>query len=55
MTTRDNVGIQALVPITIGTPPAVSVPLPASHEFISTLNPDTQRFVPQSTAQYAAK
>ena len=51
MTTRDNVGIQPLVPPTIGTPPAVSVPLPASHEFISTLNPDAQRFVPQCIAQ----
>ena len=32
MTTRDNVVIQPLVPPTIGTPPAVSLPLPASHD-----------------------
>ena len=55
MTTRDNVGIQPLVPPTIGTPPAVSLPLPASHEFISTLNPDAQQFVPQYTAQDTTK
>ena len=53
--TRDNVGIQPLVPPTIGTPSAVSVPLPASHEFISILNPDAQLFVPQSTAHDTTK